>query len=112
MNTAWLLLPALRELGYEDEAERVLGALVAAVDRSGYREYYNPLSGEGLAARPACLGRVGHDHAIAPLLLADPQREVGALDGTREGFRIAHAAQPDRHRERDHMLGGVQRLGT
>jgi hypothetical protein len=51
MNTAWLLLPAMRELGYADEADRVLGSLVQAVDRHGLREYYNPLSGRGLAAR-------------------------------------------------------------
>jgi glycogen debranching enzyme len=51
MNTAWLLLPPLRELGYGEEADRVLGALAAAVERHGYREYYNPLTGQGLGAR-------------------------------------------------------------
>jgi mannosylglycerate hydrolase MGH1-like protein len=51
MNTAWLLVPAMRELGYHDEAERVVRSLEVTVDRYGYREYYNPLSGQGLAAR-------------------------------------------------------------
>ena len=51
MNTAWLLVPAMRELGYSEQADRVLGSLEAAADRYGYREYYNPLSGRGLAAR-------------------------------------------------------------
>jgi hypothetical protein len=51
MNTAWLLLPAMRSLGYVDEAARVLASLADAVDRFGYREYYNPVSGRGLAAR-------------------------------------------------------------
>jgi hypothetical protein len=39
------------ELGYRDQAQQVLSSLVHAVDRDGYREYYNPLSGRGLAAR-------------------------------------------------------------
>lgn len=51
MNTAWLLVPAMRELGYEGQARAVLDSLVNAVDRYGYREYYNPMTGRGLAAR-------------------------------------------------------------
>jgi glycogen debranching enzyme len=51
MNTAWLLVPALRRLGYHADAERILGSCIELVERHGFREYYNPLSGEGLAAR-------------------------------------------------------------
>jgi glycogen debranching enzyme len=51
MNTAWLLLPAMRELGYVREADRVLDSLERAVERHGPREYYNPHSGRGLAAQ-------------------------------------------------------------
>jgi hypothetical protein len=51
MVTSWLLVPAMRELGYEEEAERIVGSLAAAVERDGWREYYNPLTGRGLAAR-------------------------------------------------------------
>jgi glycogen debranching enzyme len=51
MNTAWLLVPAMRELGYEREAMRVVRSLEVMVARYGYREYYNPLTGQGLAAR-------------------------------------------------------------
>jgi glycogen debranching enzyme len=51
MNTSWLLAPAMRELGYEQEARRIVDSLVRAVDRDGFREYYNPLTGRGLAAR-------------------------------------------------------------
>jgi mannosylglycerate hydrolase MGH1-like protein len=51
VNSAWLLLPALRELGYEREAERIFASLVSAAARHGFREYYNPHTGEGLAAR-------------------------------------------------------------
>ena len=48
---AWLLLPALRRAGYEAEADRILAGYVELVERHGFREYYNPLDGEGLAAR-------------------------------------------------------------
>jgi hypothetical protein len=51
MNTSWLLVPVMRELGYAGEADRVVSSLVQAVVRSGVREYYNPLNGDGLAAR-------------------------------------------------------------
>jgi glycogen debranching enzyme len=54
VNTAWTLVPALRRLGYADEADRIVASLVTAVERHGFREYYNPLTGEGLAAR--CFG--------------------------------------------------------
>jgi glycogen debranching enzyme len=51
MNTAWLLVPAMTELGYEDEARRIVRSLELAVERYGYREYYNPHTGRGLGAR-------------------------------------------------------------
>jgi hypothetical protein len=50
MNTSWLLAPALRDLGLDDEADRVVASLATAVERSGWREYYNPLTGQGMAA--------------------------------------------------------------
>ncbi|MGA2009206.1 MAG: hypothetical protein ABSH51_01545 [Solirubrobacteraceae bacterium] len=51
MNTAWLLVPAMRAIGFRRQAERIVRSLELAVDRHGYREYYNPLSGRGLGAR-------------------------------------------------------------
>jgi hypothetical protein len=51
MNTAWLLVPPLRELGYEDAAARIAGSLADAADREGLREYYHPHTGRGLGAR-------------------------------------------------------------
>jgi hypothetical protein len=71
MNTAWLLVPAMRELGYRAEAERVVRSLVNAVERHGFREYYNPLTGRGLAARS--FG--------ASTLLIDLLARGGAADG-------------------------------
>jgi hypothetical protein len=71
MNTAWLLVPQLRRLGYELEAERIVAEFAAMVERHGYREYYNPLNGEGLAAR-----RFGWS-----TLLVDMLPDPGGLDG-------------------------------
>jgi neutral trehalase len=50
MNTAWLLLPALDELGYGEEADRIEAGLAGAVRRHGFREYYHPHTGAGLGA--------------------------------------------------------------
>jgi len=51
VNTAWLFIPAMRRLGYEADATRIVAALVAAAQRDGFREYYDPLTGAGLGAR-------------------------------------------------------------
>jgi hypothetical protein len=78
MNTAWLLVPALRRYGYEAEADRILESCVQLVERHGFREYYNPLSGEGLAAR-----RFGWSTLIVDLL---PAVEDGSLEGAHAPF--------------------------
>jgi hypothetical protein len=51
LNTAWLLVPPMRALGYVREADRIVDSLALAADRYGLREYYNPLTSRGLAAR-------------------------------------------------------------
>jgi len=51
MNTAWLLVPAMRSLGYEREGDRIVRALARSVAQFGFREYYDPLTGRGLGAR-------------------------------------------------------------
>ncbi len=51
VNTAWLLVPAMRELGYERAAGRVVASLAEAAASGGFREYYQPLTGQGLGAR-------------------------------------------------------------
>jgi hypothetical protein len=51
VNTAWLLAPALAELGYEADAARIVGSLREAARAHGLREYYDPRTGRGLASR-------------------------------------------------------------
>ena len=51
VNTAWLLVPPLRALGYERQADHVVSSLARAAQAGGLREYYDPLTGQGLGAR-------------------------------------------------------------
>jgi glycogen debranching enzyme len=50
-NTTWLLAPAMIELGYVAEGRRIITSMQRAALRNGFREYYNPHTGRGLAAR-------------------------------------------------------------
>jgi hypothetical protein len=50
VNSAWLVWLGLCRLGYEVEAKRLAGGVIAAVEREGLREYYDPRSGRGLGA--------------------------------------------------------------
>ena len=63
INIVWLLAPALRRFGYAEEADRITDSCIELVARHGFREYYNPLNGEGLAAR-----RFGCSTLLADLL--------------------------------------------
>ena len=69
MATAWLLVPPLRELGYAAAADHVVDSLMPAVRRSGLREYYDPLTGDGLGARRFAMSALVLD------LLAQPRLE-------------------------------------
>jgi Mannosylglycerate hydrolase MGH1-like glycoside hydrolase domain len=51
VNTAWLLWLGMRRLGYQQEANRLAKGLIAAVEREGLREYYDPRDGTGLGAK-------------------------------------------------------------
>jgi mannosylglycerate hydrolase MGH1-like protein len=51
VNSAWLVWLGLRRLGYEEEAARLAGGVIGAVEREGLREYYDPRTGAGLGAR-------------------------------------------------------------
>lgn len=50
INAAWLLWIGMLRLGYEGEARELVSRLVPMVEREGLREYYDPLTGQGLGA--------------------------------------------------------------
>jgi glycogen debranching enzyme len=47
----WFLFHALRKRGFAQQAERLRRALATAVEQSGFREHYDPLTAEGRGAR-------------------------------------------------------------
>ena len=51
VNSAWLVWLGMRRLGYEAEAQRLAAGVIAAVEREGLREYYDPRNGRGLGAQ-------------------------------------------------------------
>lgn len=50
-NINWLLYRGLLRYGFKDVAAELLEKTIAAIKKSGFREYYNPLTGEGLGAK-------------------------------------------------------------
>ena len=47
----WFLYKGLRRKGFLAEADRLRGSLHELIEKSGFREYYNPLTGEGYGAK-------------------------------------------------------------
>ncbi len=50
INTNWFLSHALRRHGYAELADHIVTKSLEAIEKSGYREYYEPYTGEGLGA--------------------------------------------------------------
>ena len=51
VNTNWFLSHSLKGHGYPELAETIVTRTHEAVEKSGFREYYNPYTAEGLGAR-------------------------------------------------------------
>ena len=49
--STWFVLRGLLRLGYEAEAAHLADRTLALIRQSGFREYYNPHTGEGMGAR-------------------------------------------------------------
>ncbi len=47
INTNWLIIEGLKRHGYNELAEAVAQSSKSLVERSGFWEYYNPITGEG-----------------------------------------------------------------
>ena len=50
INVNWLLVDGLRRAGFADQANQLAARTVELVTRSGFREYFDPQSGEGCGA--------------------------------------------------------------
>ena len=51
INTNWLIMKGLQQHGYDEAANAIARRSAELVLKSGFREYYNPLNGEGYGAR-------------------------------------------------------------
>jgi hypothetical protein len=47
----WLIADGLRRNGLHDEAHALMAPMLAAMERHGFAEYFDPLTGEGLGGR-------------------------------------------------------------
>jgi glycogen debranching enzyme len=50
-STNWLVVKGLQRHGYHDIASKVIDRMVEMVEKSGFREYFNPLTGRGYGKR-------------------------------------------------------------
>jgi hypothetical protein len=46
-STNWLLIKGLQRHGYHDIAATVIARMAEMVEKAGFREYFNPLTGKG-----------------------------------------------------------------
>ena len=51
INTNWFISKGLYNHGYLALAEHIVSKSIECIDRSGFREYYNPYTAEGLGAK-------------------------------------------------------------
>lgn len=50
IGTNWFIYKGLKQYGFYKEAEKIKQSSVDLLHKSGFREYFNPLTGEGLGA--------------------------------------------------------------
>jgi hypothetical protein len=48
--STWFILQGLERFGYEGEAVHLVGRTLELIRRSGFREYFNPITGQGMGA--------------------------------------------------------------
>src|SRR3972149_196900 len=51
ISTNWIVFKGLKNYGFEVEAKYLLDCSIKLLEKSGFREQYNPLTGEGFGAR-------------------------------------------------------------
>lgn len=51
INTNWFLIRGLRKHEYHDIADRITATSKEMIEKSGFREFFNPLTGEGYGAQ-------------------------------------------------------------
>lgn len=70
--TTWFILRGLLRLGYEPQAAHLADRTLALVRQSGFREYFNPITGEGMGARNFAVSTI----AVECAAIAERGRDV------------------------------------
>jgi len=72
--STWFIMRGMMRLGYAAEAEHLSDRTLALIRQSGFREYFNPNTGEGMGARSFGVSTI----ALECAMLADEQQMVRA----------------------------------
>ncbi len=51
MSVNWFIFQGIQKYGFKKEAQKILDCSMQLLEKSGFREQYNPLTGEGLGAK-------------------------------------------------------------
>jgi len=73
--STWFILQGLVRLGYEAEATHLLDRTMELIRRSGFREYFNPHTGQGMGAASFGVSTVVAD--CAAVMDAFPRKIIG-----------------------------------
>jgi hypothetical protein len=74
--STWFILRGLMRLGYEAEAAHLVDRTLALVRQSGFREYFNPNTGEGMGARNFAVSTVAVECAALVAGAASARQSV------------------------------------
>lgn len=74
--STWFILRGLLRLGYEAQAMHLVDRTIALVRRSGFREYFNPITGEGMGARQFAVSTIAVECAAVAERGVDVQQSV------------------------------------
>jgi len=54
INVNWFVIQSFENYGFHNEAKNIFRKSYELIEKSGFREYYNPLTGKGLGAKDFC----------------------------------------------------------
>ena len=94
MNTTWLISTGLRRHGFSELAAKLDSDLVALAQRSGFREYFNPVTGSGHGTH-----RFSWTAAIVLHILRSRSYLAQPISTTSRPVLLDHSAAPSRARK-------------
>jgi hypothetical protein len=74
--STWFILRGLVRLGYEEESAHLADRTLALIRQSGFREYFNPITGEGMGARNFAVSTIAVECAAIAERGADVRQSV------------------------------------